>query len=120
MFNVFEQLFAPGRKHTDDEKKRLELTRVDINDGDPGHGPIDLSSGKVVVRLPQQPDDTPPPHREAPPDAPAADHAPPAEAPPDAAAPAQALPDDAPPDAAAVPARAPRPKAPSDTAPPPA
>ncbi|GGU99175.1 DUF6191 domain-containing protein [Streptomyces spectabilis] len=54
MFNVFEQLFAPGRKHTDDEKKRLELTRVDVDDGDPGKGPIDLSSGKVVVRLPTQ------------------------------------------------------------------
>ncbi|MGA4839437.1 DUF6191 domain-containing protein [Streptomyces sp. G45] len=55
MFNVFEQLFAPGRKHTDDEKKRLELTRVDVDDGDPGRGPIDLTSGKVVVRVPQQP-----------------------------------------------------------------
>ncbi|WP_405661513.1 DUF6191 domain-containing protein [Streptomyces sp. RK9] len=54
MFNVFEQLFAPGRKHTDDENKRLELTRVDVDDGDPGRGPIDLSSGKVVVRVPQQ------------------------------------------------------------------
>ncbi|MFF3000433.1 DUF6191 domain-containing protein [Streptomyces sp. NPDC057950] len=47
---MFEEIFAPGRKHTDDERKRLELTRVDLNDGDPGRGPIDLSSGKVVVR----------------------------------------------------------------------
>lgn len=54
MFNMFEELFAPGRKHTNDERKRLELTRVDLNDGDPGRGPIDLSSGKVVVRLPKQ------------------------------------------------------------------
>ena len=53
MFNMFEELFAPGRKHTNDERKRLELTRVDLNDADPGRGPIDLSSGKVVVRLPQ-------------------------------------------------------------------
>ena len=52
MFNMFEELFAPGRKHTNDERKRLELSRVDLNDGDPGRGPIDLSSGKVVVRLP--------------------------------------------------------------------
>nr|WP_206439252.1 DUF6191 domain-containing protein [Streptomyces scabichelini] len=51
---MIEQLFAPGRKHTDDERKRLELTRVDLNDGDPGRGPIDLTSGKVVVRLPAQ------------------------------------------------------------------
>lgn len=49
MFNMIEALFAPGRKHTDDENKRLETTRVDLSDGDPGHGPIDLSSGKVVM-----------------------------------------------------------------------
>ncbi|MGW0678651.1 DUF6191 domain-containing protein [Streptomyces sp. NPDC002767] len=49
---MFEEIFAPGRKHTDDERKRLELSRVDLNDGDPGRGPIDLSSGKVVVRPP--------------------------------------------------------------------
>ncbi|GGO57484.1 MULTISPECIES: DUF6191 domain-containing protein [Streptomyces] len=54
MFNVFEQLFSPGRKHTDDENKRLELSRVDVDDGDPGRGPIDLSSGTVVVRVPKQ------------------------------------------------------------------
>ncbi|PWI15392.1 hypothetical protein DI272_15370 [Streptomyces sp. Act143] len=53
MFNPFEELFAPGRKHTRDEQNRLELTRVDVGDGDPGHGPIDLSSGKVVVRRPE-------------------------------------------------------------------
>ncbi|MGW1894228.1 DUF6191 domain-containing protein [Streptomyces sp. NPDC002004] len=52
MFNLIEELFAPGRRHTDEERKRLELTRVDLNDGDPGRGPIDLSSGKVVVRMP--------------------------------------------------------------------
>ncbi|MFD9354915.1 DUF6191 domain-containing protein [Streptomyces sp. NPDC060031] len=47
---MIEQLFSPGRKHTDDEKKRLELSRVDTNDGDPGRGPIDLDSGKVLIR----------------------------------------------------------------------
>jgi len=56
VFNMIEELFAPGRKHTDEERKRLELTRVDLNDGDPGRGPIDLASGKVVVRLPTQPE----------------------------------------------------------------
>ncbi|MCX4864262.1 DUF6191 domain-containing protein [Streptomyces sp. NBC_00825] len=50
MFNFFEELFAPGRKHASDEQKRLELTRVDLGVGDPGRGPIDLASGKVVVR----------------------------------------------------------------------
>lgn len=54
MFNMFEELFSPGRKHTNDERKRLELSRVDLNDGDPGRGPIDLTSGKVVVRPPSQ------------------------------------------------------------------
>ncbi|MYT69583.1 MULTISPECIES: DUF6191 domain-containing protein [unclassified Streptomyces] len=58
MFNMFEELFSPGRKHTNDERKRLELTRVDLDDGDPGRGPIDLTSGKVVVRRPRpEPDD---------------------------------------------------------------
>ncbi|MEG3629118.1 DUF6191 domain-containing protein [Streptomyces poriticola] len=60
MFNALEELFAPGRKHTRDEQKRLELTRVDIGDGDPGRGPIDLTSGKVVVRR------TPKPHPQEP------------------------------------------------------
>jgi hypothetical protein len=54
VFNMIEQLFAPGRKHTEDERNRLEMTREDTGDGDPGRGPIDLTSGKVVVRLPAQ------------------------------------------------------------------
>ncbi|MEV4683564.1 DUF6191 domain-containing protein [Streptomyces kurssanovii] len=63
MFNAFEEIFAPGRKHTDDERNRLALTRVDVGDGDPGRGPIDLDSGKVTVRAQDA----------AHPDAPAAD-----------------------------------------------
>ncbi|MFF7068872.1 DUF6191 domain-containing protein [Streptomyces pseudovenezuelae] len=58
MFNMFEELFAPGRKHTHDEQKRLELTREDVGDGDPGRGPIDLTSGKVVVRRPKPDEDS--------------------------------------------------------------
>ncbi|MFD4873932.1 DUF6191 domain-containing protein [Streptomyces sp. NPDC058420] len=50
---MFEELFSPGRKHTQDEANRLELTRVDVADGDPGRGPIDLESGRVVVRVPE-------------------------------------------------------------------
>ncbi|MFF1275632.1 DUF6191 domain-containing protein [Streptomyces marokkonensis] len=57
MFNAFEELFAPGRKHTHDEQKRLELTREDVGDADPGRGPIDLASGKVTVRPPTPPAD---------------------------------------------------------------
>lgn len=50
MFNAFEEVFAPSRKHTDDERMRLELSREDVGDNDPGRGPIDLDSGKVVIR----------------------------------------------------------------------
>ncbi|MFB6844234.1 DUF6191 domain-containing protein [Streptomyces sp. NPDC056373] len=56
LFNAFEELFSPGRKHTHDEQNRLELTREDVGDGDPGRGPIDLASGKVVVRPPHEHD----------------------------------------------------------------
>ncbi|MFE2167534.1 DUF6191 domain-containing protein [Streptomyces sp. NPDC059447] len=52
---MIEELFGPSRRHTDEEKKRLELSRVDINDGDPGRGPIDLESGKVLIRLEEEP-----------------------------------------------------------------
>lgn len=48
---MFEEIFAPGRKHTHEERKRLELSRVDSEAGDPGRGPIDLSSGKVTIRV---------------------------------------------------------------------
>ncbi|MFD8147934.1 DUF6191 domain-containing protein [Streptomyces sp. NPDC059708] len=50
MFNMIEELFNPGRRHTDEEKKRLELSRTDVGDGDPGRGPIDLDSGSVLIR----------------------------------------------------------------------
>ncbi|WP_073784698.1 DUF6191 domain-containing protein [Streptomyces sp. CB01580] len=52
VFNFFEEIFAPGRRHAAEERKRLELSRVDLGVGDPGRGPIDLASGKVVVRAP--------------------------------------------------------------------
>ncbi|MGW6686092.1 DUF6191 domain-containing protein [Streptomyces sp. NPDC054961] len=55
MFNMIEELFSPGRKHTDDEKKRLELSRTDVSDNDPGKGPIDLDSGKVLIRAREEP-----------------------------------------------------------------
>ncbi|QES48086.1 hypothetical protein DEJ50_09940 [Streptomyces venezuelae] len=59
MFNMIEELFNPGRKHTDDERKRLELSRVDVGDGDPGRGPIDLDSGQVLIRVEDPPGDQP-------------------------------------------------------------
>ncbi|MFI9582444.1 DUF6191 domain-containing protein [Streptomyces sp. NPDC052236] len=54
MFNVFEEFFAPGRKHTEEEHNRLALTRTDVGDSDPGRGPIDLDSGKVTVRAAEE------------------------------------------------------------------
>ncbi|WP_030763780.1 MULTISPECIES: DUF6191 domain-containing protein [unclassified Streptomyces] len=57
MFNMIEELFDPGHKHTAEEKKRLELSRTDVNDNDPGRGPIDLDSGRVLIRLDEQPPD---------------------------------------------------------------
>ncbi|GAA2631518.1 DUF6191 domain-containing protein [Streptomyces axinellae] len=58
MFNLIEELFSPGRKHSEDERQRLAHTRFDAGadgaDGDPGKGPIDLASGRVTVRPPQQ------------------------------------------------------------------
>lgn len=55
MFDAFDDLFAPGRKHTRDEQNRLALTREDVGDNDPVRGPIDLASGKVRIRLPNPP-----------------------------------------------------------------
>ncbi|MEW9512930.1 DUF6191 domain-containing protein [Streptomyces bacillaris] len=67
MFNFFEELFAPGRKHVAEEQKRLELSRVDVAAGDPARGPIDLTSGKVTVRAPECEGGSQPGHmREAP------------------------------------------------------
>jgi hypothetical protein len=54
MFNLIEELFSPGRRHTEDERRRLEHTRVEEGSNDPGHGPIDLTSGHVLIRPPEQ------------------------------------------------------------------
>ncbi len=54
MFNLMQELFSPGSKHTDDEQRRLEHTRVQEGVGDPGKGPIDLSSGRALIRPPEQ------------------------------------------------------------------
>ncbi|MEV5509450.1 DUF6191 domain-containing protein [Streptomyces orinoci] len=53
MFDALEDLFAPGRKHTRDERDRHELCLDDVGDADPGRGPVDLDSGQVVIRLRQ-------------------------------------------------------------------
>lgn len=53
MFNLIDELFVPSRKHTEDERNRLNLTREDDGSSDPARGPIDLESGAVVVRPPR-------------------------------------------------------------------
>ncbi|MFD9208354.1 DUF6191 domain-containing protein [Streptomyces sioyaensis] len=57
MFNVVEELFAPGRKHTDEERQKMSLVVDDVGDADPAKGPIDLSSGTVVVKAPRRQQD---------------------------------------------------------------
>ncbi|MFE7757032.1 DUF6191 domain-containing protein [Streptomyces sp. NPDC057429] len=52
MSDFFGELFAPGRRHTAEERERLELSRVDLGIGDPARGPIDLASGTVTLRRP--------------------------------------------------------------------
>lgn len=58
MFNLFDELFMPGRKHTEDERNRLALTREDEGSSDPARGPIDLASGTVTVRPPRRSEET--------------------------------------------------------------
>ncbi|MBH1933894.1 hypothetical protein I5Q34_06220 [Streptomyces sp. AV19] len=50
MFDALEELFAPGRKFTREERDRHELRLDDVGDADPGRGPVDLDSGQVVIR----------------------------------------------------------------------
>ena len=54
MFNLMDELFVPGRKHTEDERNRLALTREDEGSSDPARGPIDFASGTVTVRPPRK------------------------------------------------------------------
>ncbi|MDX2564023.1 DUF6191 domain-containing protein [Streptomyces sp. TX20-6-3] len=55
MFDPLAELFAPGRRHTEEERRRQALTREDPGDADPSRGPIDLTSGRVTIRAPRRP-----------------------------------------------------------------
>jgi hypothetical protein len=46
---LVNELFNPSAKHTEDERQRLEHTRVVDGDHGPGAGPVDLDSGAVMV-----------------------------------------------------------------------
>jgi hypothetical protein len=50
VFNLIDDLFVPSRRHTEDERNRLELSRDDESSSDPARGPIDLDSGAVIIR----------------------------------------------------------------------
>lgn len=53
VFDPIAELFAPGRRHAEEELRLQALTREDPGDGDPGRGPIDLTSGRVTIRIPR-------------------------------------------------------------------
>ncbi|MFC0846164.1 MULTISPECIES: DUF6191 domain-containing protein [Streptomyces] len=50
--SALNELFQPGKRHAEEEKRRLEITLDEVGDADPGRGPIDLGSGTVVIRVP--------------------------------------------------------------------
>jgi hypothetical protein len=47
---VFFDLFSPGHRHRADEQERLEHTREVESPSEPGRGPIDLTSGIVLIK----------------------------------------------------------------------
>ncbi|MBX7467576.1 hypothetical protein K1Y80_16020 [Streptomyces sp. MAG02] len=55
MFGGLGEIFAPGRRHTEEERRRQEITLDEVGDSDPGRGPIDLASGSVVIRVSPSP-----------------------------------------------------------------
>jgi Family of unknown function (DUF6191) len=57
--SIFETVFAPGRRHMEEEKERLEWTRDEEGEGARHRGPIDLDSGHVVIRTPDEQPDQP-------------------------------------------------------------
>ena len=52
MVSIFFDLFNPNNRHRTEELRRLENTREDDAQGEPGRGPIDLNSGTVRIRVP--------------------------------------------------------------------
>jgi Family of unknown function (DUF6191) len=51
-----DTLFNPGKRHMDEEKRRLQSTRQQIGDASGGKR-IDLESGKVTIRRPSPTDE---------------------------------------------------------------
>ena len=48
--SIFFDLFSPGQRHRVDEQERLEHTREVEGVNEPGRGPIDLTSGSVLIK----------------------------------------------------------------------
>jgi hypothetical protein len=49
----FGSLFAPGMRHEEEERNRLEMWRDDVGDADPP-STVDLDRGIAVIRLPKK------------------------------------------------------------------
>lgn len=106
--NIVAELFAPSHAHARRARERMELVVDDVGSGDPHRGPIDLTSGKVVIALGEAAKPAEEPADAVPSDAVPAG-AEPNDAEPNDAEPADAEPADAvPPQAAPTPADAPR------------
>lgn len=48
--SIFFDLFSPGQRHRVDEQERLEHTREVEGVNEPGRGPVDLTSGVVLIK----------------------------------------------------------------------
>ena len=53
-----ESLFNPGKRHMDEEKRRLQATREEVGDSSGGRR-VDLDSGKVRIARPKAKADEP-------------------------------------------------------------
>lgn len=107
--NIVAELFAPGAAHARRARERMELVVDNVGTGDPHRGPIDLTSGKVVIVLGEAAEPAEEPEDAIPDEVPSDDavraDAAPADAIPADAAPADAVPSQA----APTPADTPRP-----------
>jgi hypothetical protein len=70
-----DTLFNPGKRHMDEEKRRLQSTREEVGDSSGGRR-IDLDSGKVRIGRPGGPPSADPPSADPPGVAPSADATP--------------------------------------------
>jgi hypothetical protein len=58
--SVFFELFNAGGRHQTEESRRLENTREEEGQSEPGRGPIDLTSGTVFIKPRSRPRDADP------------------------------------------------------------